>query len=209
MNFNSAMRWRYATKKFDPTRSVAKADVEMILEAGNLTASSYGLQPYQFVLLTNRELREQLVASSYGQRQVVDSSHLIVIAIRTDIDERYIRNFTKFKEIQRGLAVGSLDDYAGMMIKSILGMDGEARLQWAARQAYIAMGTMLAACAIAGVDSCPMEGFVSQDYDERLKLGDRHLHAQLLLPIGYRSSDDVTQDQTKVRRSMQDMVLYL
>jgi nitroreductase len=152
-------------------------------------------------------LREDLVASSFGQRQVVDSSHLIVIAIRTDIDERYIRDFVKLKETQRHLAAGSLDSYAGMMIKSIVGMEPKDRLHWAARQAYIVMGTMLAACAIAKVDSCPMEGFLPRAFNDKLNLSTRNLHAQLLLPVGYRSLDDETQHQAKVRRPIQDMVI--
>ena len=183
--------------------------VDSILEAGNLTASSYGLQPYQFVLLTERSLREELVASSYGQRQVVDASHLIVIAIRTDIDEAYIRNFVQLKESARQLPPGSLAPYAGMMIKSIMGMEPSERLHWAARQAYIAMGTLLAACTMANVDACPMEGFSPEAYNDKLSLRAYHLHAQLLLPIGYRSPDDETQHQAKVRRTEQEMVIRL
>jgi nitroreductase / dihydropteridine reductase len=209
MNFNAMLRWRYATKKFDPDRSVDDAIVESILESGNLTASSYGLQPYQFVLLSDRKLREGLVASSYGQRQVVDSSHLIVIAIRTDVDESYIRNFTRLKELERNLPTGSMNSYAEMMMKSILAMDPDDRLQWAARQSYIALGTMMAACAVAQVDACPMEGFSSKDYNSKLDLPSRNLHAQLLLPIGYRSTEDETQHQAKVRRPFAESVIRL
>lgn len=209
MSLNSALRWRYATKKFDPARSVEDAVVDSILEAGNLTASSYGLQPYQFVLVTDRKLREELVVSSFGQRQVVDSSHLIVIAIRTDVDESYIRNFVKIKEQERQAAAGSLNAYAEMMIKSIMGMEAHERLQWAACQAYIAMGTMLAACAVAQVDACPMEGFNPSAYDKRLNLAAYSLHAQLLLPVGYRSTDDATSHQSKVRRPIEEMVIRL
>lgn len=203
------MRWRYATKKFDPNRFVNEGVVDSILESGNLSASSYGLQPYQFVLVTDRQFRESLVASSYGQRQVVDSSHLIVIAIRTDVDEDYIRNFTRFKESERKLPVGSLNGYAEIMIKSILAMEPEGRLQWAAKQAYIAMGTMMAACAMAQVDACPMEGFSPQDYNSKLDLPSRNLQVQLLLPIGYRSPEDETRHLAKVRRPITDSVIRL
>lgn len=209
MTITSALRWRYATKKFDPNRFVDEALVESILESGNLTASSYGLQPYQFVLVTDRQFREGLVPSSYGQRQVVDCSHLIVIAIRTDVNESYIRNFTQLKESVCKLSVGSLDGYAAMMMKSILSMESNDRLQWAARQAYIALGTMMAACAMAQVDACPMEGFKPQDYNHKLDLSSRNLHAQLLLPIGYRSPEDETQHQAKVRRPINETLIRL
>jgi nitroreductase len=209
MNLNSALRWRYATKKFDPTRMIDEALVDSILESGNLAATSYGLQPYQLVVLQDRDLREELVASSFGQRQVVDASHLIVIAIRTNLNEEYIRQFIQYKEAQRHLPAGSLTAYGEIMAAQIMGMREPARLNWAARQAYLVMGTMLAACAVAQVDACPMEGFVADEVNAKLNLVRLGLHAQLLLPIGYRAADDETQFMPKVRRPLDEMVIRL
>ncbi len=92
MNLSAALRWRYATKKFDPDRIVSEALIDALVDAANLAATSYGLQPFQFVIIHNQELQQKLIASSYGQRQVADASHLIVIATRTDVDENYIRD---------------------------------------------------------------------------------------------------------------------
>lgn len=207
MKLNDNLRWRYATKKFDPQKKLSPELVESILESANLTATSYGLQPYRFILLENRDLQEELVASSYGQRQVADASHVIIIAIRTDVDQEYIHSFIDLKEQQRELPAGSMADYGKQMVKSIMGMTQQQRLDWAGKQAYLAMGTLLVACAIHQVDACPMEGFVPQEYIEKLGLAERNLHAQLVLPIGYRADDDETQHLAKVRRSLEEMVI--
>lgn len=209
MNLNDILRWRYATKKFDPHRKLPADLVDSILESANLTATSYGLQPYQLVLLQDAEIQQQLVASSYSQRQVADASHVIVIAIRTDIDEDYIRQYLSLKEQQQNLAPGSLQAYGDSMVRAIMGMSEGQRLEWAARQAYLVMGTLLVACAVHQIDACPMEGFVPSEYNEKMKLSSRNLHAQLVLPIGYRSTEDANQGLPKVRRPLDEMVVRI
>jgi nitroreductase len=207
--FVRALSWRYATKKFDPTKQVQPDDIETILGATNLSASSYGLQPYQFLLIQDRELQKKLVSASYGQQQVADASAVLVFAIRTDIDDDYIRRCAKETEEARSLKSGQLDGYAKQMIGSIMGLDDAKRALWATKQAYIAMGTALAACAMLGIDACPMEGFVPDQYDETLGLGDRNLHAVLVLPIGYRADDDENSGFAKVRKPLDQMVVRI
>ena len=107
MNLSAALRWRYATKKFDPEKVVSEALIDAIVDAANLSATSYGLQPFQFVIIRDQELQQKLIASSYGQRQVADASHVIVIATRTDVDEKYIREYYAMVEEHRDLAPGS------------------------------------------------------------------------------------------------------
>lgn len=209
MSLQENLRWRYAVKKFDPERVVDEAHVEAILEAGNLSASSYGLQPYRFVVIRDQELQERLVTSSYGQRQVADASHVILIAIRTDVDDQYIANYTNMVEENRDIPTGSLDQYRDVMIGAIGGMSDQRRENWAIRQTYIALGSMMAACAALEVDSCPMEGFIPNEYDDILKLADRKLHASLVLPIGYRSPDDPNQHLKKVRKPLDEMVVRI
>jgi nitroreductase/dihydropteridine reductase len=209
MNLTTAMSWRYATKKFDPDRVVSEPVIEALLETGNLAATSYGLQPFQFVVIQNQELQDKLVASSYGQRQVADASHVIVIATRTDVDADYISEYIAMVEERRGLAAGTMEEYKNIMIGT-MGSMSEAHLsEWAAKQAYLVLGTLLAACAVLEIDSCPMEGFVAEEYDDLLGLKDRYLHAAVVLPIGYRSSEDVAQHQAKVRRRMEEMVVRM
>ena len=209
MNLSAALRWRYATKKFDPDKVVPEAMIDAIVDAANLSATSYGLQPFQFVIIRNRELQQKLIASSYGQKQVADASHVIVIATRTDVDKKYIREYYEMVEEHRGLDRGTLSEYADTVSKTIGKMSDVDRMEWAAKQAYIALGTLLAACAAFELDSCPMEGFVPQEYNDLLGLGDKHLHAAVVLPVGYRADDDPEQHQAKVRRPLPDMIIRL
>jgi len=207
--FVRALSWRYATKKFDPTKEVTLEDIDLILSASNLSASSYGLQPYQFLLIRDKSLQEKLIDASYGQNQVHDASAVMVFAIRTNIDDDYIKQSAKETEEVRGLESGQLDEYAKQMIGSIMGMDDDARKLWATKQAYIAMGTALAACAMLGVDACPMEGFVPAKYDEILGLEAKNLHSVLVLPIGYRADDDENSNFAKVRKPLDEMVVRI
>ena len=205
-SFIRALSWRYATKKFDPQKAIKKADIETLLAATNLSASSYGLQPYQFLLIQDKELQKKLVDCSYGQAQVADASAVMVFAIRTNVDESYINQSARETEQIRGLADGQLDGYAKQMIGSIMGLSEEDRDLWAAKQAYIALGTALAACAMLEIDSCPMEGFVPDKYDEILDLAKKNLRSVLVLPIGYRAADDDNSDFAKVRKPLDEMV---
>ena len=109
MNTLESLSWRYATKKFDANRTLTDDQVNQVLEAGNLTASSYGLQPYKLLVINNQELQEKLVPHSYNQRQVADASHVIVIAVRTDVNADYISNFTAVMEKERSLDAGAMD----------------------------------------------------------------------------------------------------
>ena len=207
--FVRALSWRYATKKFDPRKSLLNEDVEIILKATNLSASSYGLQPYQYILIQDKSIQEALVPVSYGQPQVLDAAAVLVFAIRTDIDEDYIRQCAKETEEIRAFEPGTLDAYAKQMIGSIMGMDDQQRALWATRQCYISMGTALAACAMLGIDACPMEGIIPDRYDEILGLAEKNLHAVLALPIGYRASDDVNGGYAKVRKPLDEIVVRM
>lgn len=209
MNLTDALRWRYATKKFDPTNSVKEETVHQLLEATNLSATSYGLQPFKFIVIQNQSLQDQLVASSYGQRQVADASHVIVIASRTDINEDYIEEYLNLVETERGLEPGSMDDYKSIMGGTVTGMPPETMRQWTEKQCYIALGTLLAACALAKIDACPMEGFVAEEYNKILGLEKLNLESTLVVPIGFRSEDDETQHNKKVRRPLENMVVRM
>lgn len=209
MNINTSLRWRYATKKFDPTKVVSDQLVDALLEATNLSATSYGLQPFKFVVIRNQELQDRLVASSYGQSQVAQASHVIVIATRTDIDPDYVSQYVDMLESERELGSGALDQQKAGMIGALSGMSDESKQQWAAKQAYLALGTLLAACATLEVDACPMEGFVSGEYNELLELSKLNLNATVVIPIGYRAPDDEAQNYKKVRRPLSEMVVRL
>ena len=208
MDIIESLQWRYATKKFDPNKSVSAKDLQTILEAGNLAATSYGLQPVEFVVVSDPELRQLLVPFSYNQPQVGQASHVIVIAVRTDVDADFIRANTKLTEQVRGLEEGQLDDYAKQMIGAITSMDDEKQLIWAQKQSYIVLANLMAACASLKIDSCPMEGFVPAEYDRLLDLESKNLHASVVLPVGYRAADDEQQSFAKVRKPLEEMTHY-
>ena len=207
--FVRALSWRYACKKFDASRHVSADDLDTILNAINLSASSYGLQPYQLAVVQDRALQEKLMPVSYNQTQVRDASAVIVFAIRTNVDEQFIRESARLTEQIRSLDPGTLDDYANQMVGRIMGLDDAQRASWATMQTYIAMGTGLAACAMLGVDSCPMEGFIADEYGKILGLSEKGLQATVVLPIGYRADDDEQSGFAKVRMPLDQMVVRI
>lgn len=196
-----ALNWRYATKTFDSSRKVPSNIVNSLLEATRLSASSFGLQPWKFYVIEDMAIRQKLKPVSWNQSQITDCSHLIVITHKTSIDEKYINTYIEDIAITRGVSAESLNSYRELILGSISSMQGDKGREWMARQAYIALGTLLAACAVAKVDACPMEGFERSAYDEILDLSKEGFTAIALCPIGYRSSQDKYANAKKVRFS--------
>lgn len=206
MSLLHKLNWRYATKKMDPEKEVQESDVTELLNAMNLTASSYGLQPYEFIVIKNQELQNTLKAASYDQTQVADASHVIVIAAKTEVSVEYIESYISHMAELRKVSIEDLKGYRDMMVDTMKGMSDDERNQWAQKQCYGVMGTLLLAAADLKIDACPMEGFDNQKYNEILELDKKNLHATIVIPIGYRSSEDETQHAAKVRRPLEDIV---
>lgn len=194
------LNWRYATKKFDPSRRISPEDWATLESALALTPSSYGLQPWKFVVVTKPEIREGLLAASWGQRQVADASHLVVFAARKDLSlDDVDHHFARINEVT-GAPVAALAGLRSMIGGSLDQMRPLGAIPgWNARQVYIALGFFMAAAALLGIDTCPMEGFAASAYDEALGLGARGYTAVVLCPAGYRSADDKYADRPKVR----------
>ncbi len=209
MSIIKNLEWRYATKAFDPHKQVATKDLDYILEAGRLAATSYGLQPFKIVVVTDEAKKQALVGHAWNQAQVGTNSALIVLAARTDVNEAMIAEYATRIEITRGLPTGAVNGYKDMMVGSLTTLTPEQRLIWAQKQCYIALGTMMLAAAERGIDHCPMEGFSPEGFNEVLGLNAYHLHATVILPIGYRSADDATQHYIKVRKDMKDIVVTI
>ncbi len=207
-NLIEKLNWRYATKKYDPSKIVPTEKVERVLEAIRLSASSSGLQPYQVLLITNRDLRAQLLPAAWNQAQVVDASHLLVFAAwDTYTRERINKAFDLVNE-QRGFKNEGWEGYRKLLLEQYPARDPETNFQHAAKQAYLAVGTALAAAADEGVDATPMEGFDPVKVDEILKLGEKGLRSVVLLPLGYRAADgDWLAPLKKVRRSREEFVI--
>ncbi len=193
------LQWRYATKAFDASKKIPADTWTALEDALVLTPSSFGLQPWKFLVLTNAELREQLVPHAWGQRQVADASHFVVLCARTKIDVAFIDAYLQDIATKRGIPVGALDQLRGMMVGFCEGMTDAQLDDWAAKQVYIALGNFMTAAALMGVDTCPMEGFVPAKFDEILGLPEQGLRAVVCCPAGYRSADDKYASFAKVR----------
>lgn len=207
MNIIDHLSWRYATKSFDPNQLVTKQKLQTILEAFNLTATSYGLQPIKLVVINNKSLQQELVPLSMEQVQVAQASHVLVFCIETTIDKNFILDY--FERIK---TIRNTPDHILQPFRDFLIQDFAAKTQgeletWATKQAYLAMGNLLTVCAVEGVDACPMEGFQPQAYDALLKLNEKGLKSVLVLPIGYRAKDDMFADFKKVRKKTSESVI--
>lgn len=202
-----ALEWRYATKLFDTTKKIP-AETWAALEASLvLTPSSYGLQPWRFMVVTNPELREQLVPFTYRQRQVADSSHLLVIAVKKKLSEEDVDKFLhRMVEIRGGTADALVKLKHVIVGDVVTGERSKAVTEWAVRQAYIALGQFMASCAVLGVDTCPMEGFMPDKYDEVLGLAAEGYTTAVLCPAGYRSENDRYAGLPKVRFAHEHMI---
>lgn len=203
----SNLTWRYATKKYDPSKVVTQDKVDLILEAIRLTATSSGLQPYEVLVVTNPALREQIKPHAWNQSQITDSSHLLVFAAWDNYTaERINQMFDLTNEI-RGFKNEGWENYRAMLLSTYPQRDAETNFQHAARQAYIGLGSALIAAAELKVDSTPIEGFDPAKVDEILNLKQKGLRSVVLMPLGYRADEgDWLVNLTKVRRSREQFV---
>ncbi len=205
-DFNDHLRWRYATKKFDPTKKLAKEQLHALLEALRLSASSFGLQPYSFIVVENPALRAELKEHSWNQSQVTDASHLIALCAKRTVDMAYVDTCLKEIADVRGLPMDALKGYRERIGGHLLGKKPEQIAEWAKRQTYIALGFLLSAAALMHIDACPMEGFDPEQIDRILDLQKDGLTIVALCPIGFRASDDAFASAKKVRFALEKLV---
>jgi nitroreductase len=201
------LQWRYATKKFDANKKLDEATYQKLEEALRLSASSFGLQPWKFVVVTDPEIKKQLPAHSWGQMQPQDCSHLVVISRISDIDAEYVDHYIETIATARGVAKESLSSYADMM-KGFLKNPIDKK-HWMEKQCYIALGTLLTAAAALGVDTCPMEGFDAEAYDRILGLKEKGCNSVVVCPLGYRAADDKYAQAAKVRFPAEKVVIKI
>lgn len=206
-NLIKSLEERYAVKKFDPARKLTNEQLEELIESARLTATSYGLQLMKIVIVEDPALREKLVASSYGQRQVADASHLLVLCRERKLTAEHIQGYINNIAETRELDEQKLDGFKNSMNKWLLGKEEKDLTIWMDNQVYITLGTLLTACAVLNIGSCPMEGFVNEEYDEILGLEELNLASVLALPVGFGAEDDPNAQNEKVRRSEVDFVV--
>lgn len=203
------LKWRYAVKKFDVEKKVNESQLQEILAAGNFAATSFGMQAYRFVVVKDEKLIRKLAEYSWGE-QLKGASHLIVLAACTNIDNDFVKGYIDYTAKVRNTEPAKLEIREKIVADFIQRLEEQnTKEDWAARQTYIVLGTLMAACANARIDCCPMEGIQKPKYDEILDLPSKNLTTVVALPIGYRAKDDHHQDLPKVRRSLDEMVIVL
>ena len=204
------LKWRYATKKFNPNKKIEDATWKTLEQSLVLSPSSFGLQPWQFFVIRNPAIRQQLLEASWGQKPVVDASHLVVFAIKKNLDTEYVdRYVARMAEVQQ-LPVEKLDGFSNM-VKGYL-QEPPFPLdvnKWAAKQVYLALGVFLSCAAMMEVDTLPMEGFVPPKYDEILGLDSKGYSAVVQCAVGYRADNDKHQNDPKVRFPTERVVQYI
>ena len=213
MNIIDSLKWRYATKKFDPDKKVSDTDIATLKEAVRLTPSSYGFQLYKVIVVTDQKIKDKLYKESYYQSQIRDCSHLFIFCSYKTVDSKHIDEFIDLMEQGRQqdderAYMDKMKSKAKIMLygtiaKADIGRrDKSEALHWMQKQCYLAISQLMVACADMRIDSCPFEGFSTEAYDKILDLGDKNLTSTVLLPVGYRTEDDRHQFRTKVRKPL-------
>jgi nitroreductase len=204
---SDALHWRYATKVFDAKRKIPAEIWEVIEQTLVLSPSSYGLQPYRFLVVNDPKTRATLLTHAFSQPKVVDASHYVVFAARTGMTEADVDKLIQRTSDVRGVPASSLDAYRGAIIGDLVnGPRSKWSHEWAARQAYIALGNVLTSAALLGVDAGPMEGFNPPEFDKVLGLEGSGYKSVVACAFGYRSADDKYAAAPKVRFELSDLI---
>jgi len=204
-NYLENLNWRYATKKFDTTKKVNDKELEFLKDAMQLSASSYGLQPYEIFVIEDAALREKLKPAAWNQAQITDASYLVVFANKVGFGDELIDNYIDNVSQTRKLPLENLSG-ASTFMKSKIGEFSEVeKAQWSQNQCYIALGNLLSAAAEIKVDVCPMEGFDAKEINSILELDKKGLNTAVIATIGHRSEEDDTQHYPKVRKEKEEL----
>lgn len=204
---NERLAWRYATKRYDATKTVPAEKLERIVEAVRLAPTSSGLQPFELFVVSNPETRAKIRAVAWDQAQITDCSHLLVFAAWDDITANRVNMMFDLTNDVRGFKNEGWESYRQKLLGIVADQGTEANYQAAARQAYIGLGVALIAAAFEEVDTTPMEGFDPAAVDEILGLKSRHLRSVVLLTLGYRAAEgDWLVNLKKIRRTRENFV---
>lgn len=202
-----ALRWRYATKKFDSSKILPEPKIDILKRSFNLTATSYGLQPLKMIIVQDKIVQEKLQKASYNQKQLGTASHVLVLCIEKEIGKAFIEKYFKYVSDIRQTPDDILHPFRESLIGDFAKKPVDEIHTWATHQAYLVMGALLTVCATEEIDSCPMEGFEAEKYDEILGLGAYNLCSVLALPVGYRAEDDFFAQLKKVRRPLNETII--
>jgi len=203
-----ALHWRYATKQFNPTAKIAPELWATLEQTLVLAPSSYGLQPWKFVVVTSQSLKDQLPAAAWGQPQPRDCSHFVVFAAKQTVEDAFVAKFIQRTASVRGVRTDSLNAMKDAILSKLHRM-GSSHLNWTARQCCIALGFLLEAAALLKIDACPMEGIIPEQLDPLLGLTDSGYTSVVVCALGYRAADDAYAAEAKVRFENHEVVVHL
>lgn len=196
----AALQWRYAVKKYDPSSKLSQEDKDTLEEVLLLTPSSYGLQPLHFIWLEDSTLREKAKAIAWNQQQIIDAAEVLVLCTKTSLDAVFLDAHADNMRDTRSLQEEQIKGFRAHLHAAIGAKEANDIEQWNDKQAYIALGQLLTACALLKIDATPMEGFDPKALDELLELEKQGLHSVLICTLGKRASDDNYAQLKKVRR---------
>ena len=202
-----ALEWRYATKKFDDSKTLSDSQINILKRGFSLTPTSYGMEPLRLVVIKDQDVKNELYKHSYNQNQVKTASHILVICTENTVDESFINHNFELQKKIRQTTDEILKPFRDFLIKDLTGRSDEELKHWTTNQAYLVMGNLLTVCAAEKIDACPMEGFVSEAYDEVLGLKEKGISSALVLAVGYRAKDDKFADFQKVRRPEEETII--
>jgi nitroreductase len=205
MKIVDGLKWRYAVKKFDATRKLTTEQINYVKEAINFIPSSYGLQPYKVLEITDPQIRAKLKEAAYGQSQLTDAAHVFVFASFTDYNPAKVEEFVNLTAQLNPMPKENSDGFKDYLNSMIAGMSNEQLAIWTAKQVYIALGSMITAASEIEIDSAAMEGFDKAKFDEILGLKEKGLASAVIGAIGYRSPEDQNQFLKKVRKPMDQL----
>ncbi len=208
-SIHEALEWRYATKKFDSNQKISEENWKTLEASLRLSPSSYGLQPWKFLVVQNPDIREQLKAVSWNQSQITDCSHLVVFLHKEKLDEAFVQNHLNRVAEVRNIPVESLAGYKEMMISNVVKGKTTDMEPWIQRQVYIAMGFLLETASLLKIDACPMEGLDPKEYDRILGLYGSGYKTVAVVALGYRHLEDAMQKAVKVRFPKEKVIEFI
>jgi len=206
----SRLNWRYATKQFDPDKKIPADVWEGLEKALILSPSSFGLQPWKFIVVTKPEVKQALVGASWNQMQPAGCSHFVVFTVRTTLVDADIDHYVELAAAARGTTVEALAGYRNIMSGFAANLTKQGRLKdWATNQVYIALGNFMTCCAVLGLDACPMEGIVPDQYDKILGLEGTGYASAVACATGYRAASDKYAEAGKVRFAASEVIRHV
>lgn len=210
-DYIESLNWRYAVKKYDPTRKVSDLDIEKLKEAVQLSVSSMGLQPYKVIIVEDQAVKEKLADAFSGNNKnlAVAASHIFIFANEVNVNEAHIDSYIENIAETRGIAKEDVSGFEASIKGYISSLTEEQKNNWTAKQAYIAMSGLINAAAVLRIDTTPMEGFNAAGVNEILKLEEKGLNAAVIATVGYRADDDASQNLKKVRKPENELFITI